>query len=125
MIVLRRKQFAWFNNISSAWTGISKQGRAAVMNQRKDYAAQLMKDNSNLSQTQANKMAADHYQLTKDMTRGQRFGAATKALGNTALLAGGTAVGAGALGIGAVNSMTGGVGKAVTGGMGDENSHGY
>lgn len=123
MIVLRRKQFA-FSNFLSAFTGISKQARAGVMAQRQSWANRLIEEQG-MNAQEAMKQAANKYKLTRDMTLSQQAGAAAKGLGNTALLAGGTALGAGALGVGAVNSMNGGVGKAVTGGMGDENSHGY
>lgn len=124
MIVLRRKQFAWFNNWAAGLTGRSAAGRAAVNTQRKNYAAELMKGNSELSAAEAMKKANEQYKMTRDLTAGQQFGHLTKAVGNTALLAGGTAVGAGALGLGAVNSMGSNSFDALKGNMGS-NSEGY
>ena len=126
MIVLRRKQFGLFsfNNFKQAFTGKSTAGRAAVNTQRQNLAKTKMEADPNLSATEARRQANQEIKMEKDLTGAQRWGAFGKGVGNTALLAGGTAIGAGALGLGAVNSMGSSSFDALKGNMGS-NSEGY
>ena len=136
MIVLRRKQFGMFFNTGRPLAGLKNyfqgQGfrsmsKGSAAKYHNDWGAKVKElEAGGMSSTEAAKQASQSVQKKDylDLNAAQTLKQGAKGLGNTALIAGGTALGAGALGLGAVNSMGASGFDALKGDMGS-NSEGY